>query len=139
MRRIVSSLGRGCAEWLRSIATAWNAFWFTPSDQTVLGFLQILTGLMLLYTHAVWGLDLQAFFGPEGWHSSEAVKALQSDQFVFSYWWWVPSEWMLVAHVTALAVLGLFTVGLWTRLTSILFLCHCRLLCPSRAGGSLWS
>jgi hypothetical protein len=105
---------------LRSIATAWNAFWFTPSDPTVLGFLRILTGLMLLYTHAVWGLDLQAFFGSEGWHSFEAVQALQSDQFVFSYWWWVPSEWMLVAHVTALAVLGLFTVGLWTRLTSIL-------------------
>jgi hypothetical protein len=75
---------------------------------------------MLVYTHAVWGLELEAFFGPNGWLPPEAVHALQSEQTVFSYWWWIPVNWMWFAHGIALAVLVLFTVGCWTRITSVL-------------------
>jgi CheY-like chemotaxis protein len=101
-------------------AAAWNRFWFSPTDPTLVGLLRLLTGLMLLYTHAVWGLELDAFFGPHGWQSAEAVREMQSNQTVFSYWWWVSPDWMIPVHLAGLAILACFTVGLYTRVTSIL-------------------
>ena len=47
-----------------AVADGWNAFWYTPADPTLLGLIRILTGLMLLYTHAVWGLALCRFLRP---------------------------------------------------------------------------
>ena len=51
------------------------------------------------------------------------MRAIQADQYAYSFWWWVPerldlgrprrsrwSSWLL------------FTVGLWTRVTSVLAL-----------------
>ena len=46
-----------------AMATAWNRFWFAPADPTTLCLIRVLAGLMLFYTHAVWTLDLDAFFG----------------------------------------------------------------------------
>jgi len=120
MRRVIASVYRYFAESGRLTVRSWNTFWFTPADPTPLGFIRILTGIMLVYTHAVWGLELEAFFGPNGWLPAEAVHALQSDQTVFSYWWWVPTNWMWFAHGVALAVLVLFTIGCCTRITSVL-------------------
>ncbi len=102
------------------VIEAWNRFWFSPTDPTLLGVVRILAGLMLLYTHAVWGLELEAFFGPNGWQSSELVQALQHDQFVFSFWWWVPDGLIHVAHWAALLVLVTFTVGLFAEVTAVL-------------------
>lgn len=42
-------------------------FFFLPTDPTALGFMRILTGLLLLYTHAVYSLTLKEFFGPDAW------------------------------------------------------------------------
>ena len=67
MRRVLNPVARYLADSARSLAEGWDAFWFTPADPTLLGVLRVLTGLMLLYTHAVWGLALDDFFGPTGW------------------------------------------------------------------------
>ena len=40
----------------------WNRFWFTPADPATICLIRILAGAMLCYTHAVWTLDLAAFF-----------------------------------------------------------------------------
>ena len=106
----------------QSFADAWNAFWFTPADPTLLGLLRILTGLMLLYTHAVWGLVLGDFFGPAGWLSPQLVRAIQQDQYTYSFWWLVPAGGIWPAYGVSMAILAMFTLGLWTRLTSILSL-----------------
>jgi hypothetical protein len=42
-------------------------FFFSPTDPTTLGFMRIMTGLILLYVHAAYSLDLQAFLGPHAW------------------------------------------------------------------------
>jgi hypothetical protein len=42
-------------------------FFFTPNDPTTLGFMRIMAGLMMLYTHAAYSPDLKEFFGPEAW------------------------------------------------------------------------
>ena len=86
----------------------------------MLGLIRVLTGLMLVYSHAVWGWDLQAFFGPDGWMSEPATRSLQSGQLVFSYLWYVPPEWLAVVHWSAMVVLVLFAVGLFSRVTSVL-------------------
>jgi hypothetical protein len=122
MRRVITAISDYFAQVERSLAAGWNAFWFTPADPTLLGVLRILTGLMLLYTHAVWGLALDDFFGPKSWLSPELVRALQSDQYAFSFWWWVPARGIWYAHAVSLVILALFTVGLWTRVTSALAL-----------------
>lgn len=42
-------------------------FFFSPTDPTVLGFMRIMAGLLLLYTHAVYSLDLKELLGPNAW------------------------------------------------------------------------
>ncbi|QEL13736.1 HTTM domain-containing protein [Limnoglobus roseus] len=52
---------------------AWTRFWFTPTDPTTLGFMRIVTGLLILYVHSVYCLDLYAYFGKHGWYSLSEV------------------------------------------------------------------
>jgi hypothetical protein len=52
----------------------WSRFWFAPTDPTTLGFMRIVTGLVMLYVHAVYSLDLQAYFGRHGWYSLSEVN-----------------------------------------------------------------
>jgi hypothetical protein len=118
MRRLLNPLVRD----LTNLARAWDAFWFTPADPTLLGVLRILTGLMLLYTHAVWGLVLDEFFGPASWLSADLVRTIQADQYAYSFWWLVPDGGIRVAYILSVLVLLLFTLGLFTRWTSILAL-----------------
>ena len=77
---------------------------------------------MLLYTHAVWGLVLAQFFGPSSWLSPALVRAVQQDSYNFSFWWLVADGWMWPVYGLSMAVLLLFTLGLYTRVTSILAL-----------------
>ena len=120
MRRALNPVVRYASRCERALAQGWDEFWFSPADPTLLGVLRILTGLMLFYTHAVWGLALDAFFGPVSWLNPGLVRAIQSDQFVFSFWWWVPARGIWPAHLASMVVLALFTLGLWTRVTSAL-------------------
>jgi hypothetical protein len=122
MRRILTPAVRYLANLARSLVEGWNAFWFSPADPTLLGVLRILTGLMLLYTHAVWGLALDDFFGPRSWLGESLVHAIQRDEFAWSFWWWIPSAWRWHAYAASMLILALFTIGLATRLTSILAL-----------------
>jgi hypothetical protein len=77
---------------------------------------------MLLYTHAVWGLALDDFFSPTGWLSAPLVRALQREDFAYSFWWWIPPSWRWPAYAVSMLILALYTLGLATRLTSILAL-----------------
>lgn len=122
MRRFVRDAARYPGLCLRASGRAWDAFWFTPSDPTLLGVLRVLTGLMLLYTHAVWGLVLDEFFGPTAWLNAELVRTLQAYSSCYSFWWLVPAGWEGAAHLGSMVVLALFTVGFCTRITSILAL-----------------
>jgi len=122
MRRLLNPVVRDLMARGRSLADDWDAFWFRPADPTLLGLLRILTGLMLLYTHAVWGLVLGQFFGPVSWLSPALVRAIQQDQYNYSFWWLVADGWMWPVYGFSMAVLLLFTLGLFTRVTSILSL-----------------
>src|SRR5271165_4913103 len=122
MRRLLNPVVRELTAKARSLADDWDSFWFRPADPTLLGLLRILTGLMLLYTHAVWGLVLGQFFGPVSWLSPALVRAIQQDQYTYSFWWIVADGWMWPVYGFSMAVLLLFTLGLFTRVTSVLSL-----------------
>ncbi len=100
----------------------WNRFWFAPSDPATLGLIRILAGAMLFYTHLVWSLDLQGFFGPNGWLPASTVAALPGHTpFQWSWFYWINSPVLLwTVHIACLVVFFLLTIGLWSRATSIL-------------------
>ncbi len=120
MRRIADYLVAYVKDSAQAVSSSWDAFWFTPADPSLLGVLRVLTGLMLLYTHAVWGLVLPEFFGESGWLSEPLVRSLTDGQYNYSFWWLVPASGMWAAYWASMAILALFTLGLWTRVTSIL-------------------
>jgi hypothetical protein len=103
-----------------AVYVPWRRFWFTPADPTSLAVMRILFGGMLLYTHIVWGLNLEGFFGRDGWQGETLVRTLQSDQFAWSFWWWVPPALHFTIHVLALVILALFMLGALTPVTSVL-------------------
>jgi hypothetical protein len=107
---------------VRSGQEQWNRFWFTPTDPAPLGLLRILVGGMLVYSHLVWGMNLPAFLGPDGWNSAELVREFQKNQWNSSFWWVVPEHSMQTVHRCCIAILILFSLGVCTRLTSILAL-----------------
>jgi len=74
----------------RSFLQRWRQFWFAPGDPTTLGFIRIATGLLVLYTHLAYSLDLQAFFGKFGWYSHAAMERERKDQpnYVGNFWDW---------------------------------------------------
>lgn len=100
-------------------AESWNRFWFTPTDPATLGAMRVLVGAMLVYTHWVWGLDFESFFGPESWVPSELVQRYLRNDAVFSFWYVVPPQYAYGVHLLCVGVLGLFAVGLFTRITSL--------------------
>ncbi len=105
----------------QAICSNWNRFWFTPADPATIGLLRILAGGMILYTHAVWTLDLNAFFGPQAWLNRKVVSLAQRDGFQWSHLWLCESPAVLwTVHGLALGVCLLFMLGLWSRVTSIL-------------------
>ncbi len=90
MQNALNAVSRYFMNVARTVERDWNAFWYTPADPTLLGVLRILTGLMLVYTHAVWGLALNDFFGPTSWLSPALVRSIEAGQYTYSFWFWVP-------------------------------------------------
>lgn len=101
---------------------SWNRFWFTPADPATLGLMRILTGLMLLYTHTVWGLKLSEFFGPGGNISADFARGMHDHSpWAWSYLYGISATSSLkFAHLVAFVPLAMFTAGLFTRASSIL-------------------
>jgi uncharacterized membrane protein YphA (DoxX/SURF4 family) len=122
MRRALNPVAAGLVNCARRVAGGWNTFWYTPVNPALLGIIRILVGSMLLYTHGVWGLALDDFFGPDGWISRDLVDIVENDQLAYSFWWLVPPRWLWAAYALAMTALFCFTIGLWTRITSLLAL-----------------
>jgi len=111
-------------QWLSLLVRQWQEFWFTPAAPHTLALIRILGGAMLFYAHLVWGKNLLAFLGPHAWVDRETAQLFNRELYggwALSYLYYVESPVLLwILHIAALAVFGLLTVGLWTRVTSIL-------------------
>lgn len=110
-----------CRDQFHLASEGWNRFWFSSADPATLGLMRILAGAMLLYTHLVWTLRLEQFFGPNGWLSDEFVTSFQNSPFAWSHLHGMDSIAVLwLVHVAALLIVLLFMIGLFSRLTSVL-------------------
>ncbi len=116
--------------WSQELGDCWNRFWFVPSDPVVLGTLRLLTGLVVLYLHATLAADLVRFLGPDGFLPLKTTADWYGwfvdtgePMFHYSYLSYLrtPGQ-MLIAHWAGFAVLLLFTMGVFTRVTSVLAL-----------------
>ena len=129
--------------WLRPVTEGWDQFWFAPQRPHTLALIRILGGAMLLYTHAVWSLDLLAFLGPDSWVPSDVVGKLSAppgeQNFAWSYLFYVQSPALLWAlHLAALVVFLMLTLGLYTRVVAVLSflitISYCHRLAPALFG-----
>ena len=104
------------------MARGWDAFFFTPADPTPLGLIRVAVGLLLLWSLGVYGLDLHAFLGSEGWADPAVVRLFQGERspWAWSFWFLVPDAVLRPAWVACMVVLALFTLGLWSRVTAVL-------------------
>jgi len=121
----MNELHAAAIAWCRAVGRAWDRFWFTPQQPHTLALIRICGGAMLLYTHLVWTLDLEAFFGPRAWLTADTVRLITQDvdgrNYTWSHLYWIQSPTLLwLTHIAALIVFALLTAGLWTRVTSVL-------------------
>jgi uncharacterized membrane protein YphA (DoxX/SURF4 family) len=119
------SLGTSIGRWAADVVRAWDRFWFTPQEPHTLALVRLLGGAMLLYSHAVWTLDLDAFLGPQSWLTPQTVQLLNQGpdgrSYTPSFWFWIHSPYLVWSvHLAALAIFALLTVGLFTRVVSVL-------------------
>ena len=116
MNAVVTSV----RDYLGDVVAGWNRFWFTAIDPATLSAIRVCAGLMLLYTHLVWTIDLEAFFGPGGWLPHSVLEQVHSE-YVWSYFWLIESpEVLWAAHIGALVVFALLTIGFMSRIMSVL-------------------
>lgn len=114
-------------ERLAAVLEGWNRFWFTRTDPTTLAAVRICTGLVLLYSYLTLTPDLFRYLGPNAWIDAAAMDEIRRPDGPIGAWWgWsvyflVSSPWAIgLIHAAFLVCLAAFTVGLFTRLASIL-------------------
>jgi hypothetical protein len=104
-----------------TVGDGWTRFWFTPTEATTVSAMRLLVGLIAVYLHATLSFDLVEFFGPAGLIPVAEVSPLEANTFSYLNFATGTAE-LWIMHLAGLAVLVLFAVGLWTRVTSILAL-----------------
>ena len=68
------------------LATAWAKwlrFWFAPADPTTLGFIRIVTGLLVTYNAVAYSFDLTNFFGPTAFVDQATINRERKEQPIF--------------------------------------------------------
>ena len=115
--RLFTQFGRG-----------WNRFWYTPGDPLPLSLIRVATGLLALYFILTYTPDVSHFFAQDGLLPYELTELPQytPDGQVYnpatlSYLSHLNTATELnVAHWIGVAILLLFTIGLFSRITAVL-------------------
>jgi predicted DCC family thiol-disulfide oxidoreductase YuxK len=119
VRQLLSDVASYLADLLTAAHRGWNAFFLSAADPTSVGLIRIATGLLAFWSLLVFGLDLQDYFGSTGWAEPGAIRALARPSS-WSFWFLVPDGLLSPVWLACVVVLGLFTVGLFSRLTAVL-------------------
>lgn len=111
----------GIRAWTNEVWSRWDQFLFSPTDAATLALIRIMAGAMLLYTHFVWTLDLEGFFGENGWLSTDFVYRYHDSPFAWSHLYWISDPtWLWLVHIATLSVFFCLMVGFKSRVTSVL-------------------
>jgi hypothetical protein len=115
----MNALRSYCGELADRFGDGWNRFWFLPSAAHASALLRMAVGAIALAWLITLSFDLQALFGPGGWLPVDKVASWRGGRG-WSLLDFVQDPALLWSvHALAIAVVGLFTVGLFTRVTSI--------------------
>jgi hypothetical protein len=77
----------GFTSFLKNAWEAWTRFWFLPAEPTTFGFIRVVTGLLVVYTHLVYCFDLQGFFGKNAWFDLDTINRERKEYpHVISSW-----------------------------------------------------
>jgi uncharacterized membrane protein YphA (DoxX/SURF4 family) len=116
--------------YIADVWSAWNDFWFSPTNPATLSAIRVFTGAMLFYTHLVWSFDLQGFFGRDGWLPVPFMQSVQQHlnggpdslaRWNWSYFNYIGSPtWLWVVHVVALLVFFFLMIGFFSRTMAVL-------------------
>lgn len=110
------------------IGNSWNRFWFTPADPLPVAVLRIGTGLLSLYYLFSHSADLVRWFGPHGLLPIETVRQLTTGMETQTVWrlsylnYTDVPELLWILHGLGFVVILAMTLGLLTRLTTVLSL-----------------
>jgi hypothetical protein len=112
----------------RGLIGAWTTFWFSPADPIGLNALRVLGGLLFLLWLLPFAGHQDAFFGLNGWfdarayHDASHLPGAPPHMFSWSIVYACGTNSVLLGLVywASVAVLVLFTLGLWTRATGVL-------------------
>lgn len=106
--------------YIAGLAGAWDRFWFSPTDPAVLSAIRVMTGLLLLWTHAVWTIDLMGFFGPEGWIPPEMAERMHAPRMAFGFFDLTTTQWAVwTFHVVNLFAFFALTIGWFSRTVAV--------------------
>ncbi|MEL7497359.1 MAG: HTTM domain-containing protein [Planctomycetota bacterium] len=107
-------------QWIGRWRQAWDGFWFSPRAPQMLGWIRLLTGLIVLWTLLAWTFELSTFFAIDGLLPLDYRTQLGA-KFAWSHLDWFASSpsGLLAVHCLAMIVVGLFASGCWTRVTSV--------------------
>jgi predicted DCC family thiol-disulfide oxidoreductase YuxK len=119
VRRLLNDLARYLSELAAAARQGWNTFFFSPADPTALGVIRVCVGLMAFWSLLVFGLDLHDYFGSEGWAEPAVIRSIQRP-LTWSFWFLVPDGWLRLVWCGALAVLLLYSAGVFSRVTAVL-------------------
>ena len=119
MRRFLKDLATYLADLTSATVKGWNDFFFSAADPTPVGLMRIAAGLLAFWSLFVFGLDLNDYFGSNGWAEPEVIRAL-ARPLSWSFWFLVGDGWLRAIWCGCLVILALFTLGAFSRITAIL-------------------
>ena len=84
--------------------------------------IRIAAGLLAFWSLLVFGLDLNDYFGSSGWADPAVIRQSQlvRQPLAWSFWFLVPDSLLRPVWLVCLVILGLFTAGLFSRITGAL-------------------
>lgn len=103
----------------------WNRFWYSASDPFSLCVMRIASGLVALYWLLTYTADLTLFFKDGGLLPTELIADFNAEgglnvaSLSYLSYLQTPTE-LYIAHAIGALVVLFFTVGFYTRITSIL-------------------
>ena len=109
-----------------AFGSGWNRFWYTPGDPMPLCLIRVITGLVALLFVGSFTSDLTYFFAQGGLLPFELTEQYPPYNAVYnparlSYLTYLESPLSLqLAHWIGIGILGLFTVGCFSRVTAVL-------------------
>ena len=106
----------------------WVCFWFRPADPLALHLIRLLAGLLFLSWLLPFAGQIQAFFSLDGWLDRRALSELVrlpedlAPQLSWSLLYLCGSNVTLltVMYWVSIAILVLFTLGVWPRILAVL-------------------